>query len=101
MHGGCRFCAIIPAALDTDRCNFVMPGGCSASTPSSGSAPQGMDGGPAAAMTLRRQPPNGQTQGQLVSIEKCGSFQNPPYSRICRNEQPNALNRRGFHPFCG
>ena len=40
-----------------------MPGGCSASTPSSGSAPQGMDGGPAAAMTLRRQPPNGQTKG--------------------------------------
>ena len=45
-----------------------MPGGCSASTPSSGSAPQGMDGGPAAAMTLRRQPPNGQTQGQLVLL---------------------------------
>ena len=58
--------AIIPTGVEFDRCTLVMAGEGPPSTPLFFPASQGVDGGPAAAMTLRSRQPEGQTQGPLV-----------------------------------
>ena len=58
--------AVIPTGVEFDRCTLVMAGEGPPSTPLFFPASQGVDGGPAAAMTLRSRQPEGQTQGPLV-----------------------------------